>query len=800
MKVTLPWLREHLQTDSDANAIGERLTALGIEVEGLEPRGADLDAFSVGHVTAVRQHPNADRLRLCTVDTKHGTFEVVCGAPNVRLGMKGVFAPEGSVIPATGTKLTRSKIRGVESQGMLCSARELGIGQDHDGIIDLGDEPEVGTPAALALGLEGPVFDVAITPNRGDCFSVHGLARELAAGGLGTHRAPDTAPVHATFRSDLEVRLDFADEAPEPCPLFVARELRGVRNGPSPAWLQERLAAAGMRPITALVDVTNWSTLDMGRPLHVFDADKLRGHLRLRLSEAGETFTGLDGKTHTLDAGMTVICDDSGIVSLAGIMGGASTGCDETTRNVVLEIALFDPVRTAVTGRRLGIDSDARTRFERGVDAAFVTPAADYAARMIQSLCGGEASEVIVAGTVPDVRRTIPFDTSELQRLTGLDLADDEIARILKSLGFVVRAEGERRFEVTTPSWRHDCTRPADLVEEIARVNGFDALPTVSVRRPRAVNDVVLTADQQRRGRVRRALAVRGLDETCTFSFVAEAEADAFGGGPVRLANPISSDLVVMRPSILPGLVAAVVRNQVRALPDIGLFEVGAIYRGTEPGAQEMVAGGARSGRPLPRHWAVQERRTDALDAKADALAVLEVAGVKTDQLRLEREAPDHYHPGRSAVLKLGPRNVLAAFGELHPRLAGVFDWSDPVVGFEVFLDRLPKPKAAKTRTRPPLVSSAYQPVDRDFAFLVDASVPAGTLVDAIAGAVPDLIRDVTLFDVYAGKGVPEGRCSMAVSVRLQALDRTLADADIEAAAKAITAAAAAACGAELRQ
>ena len=798
MKFTLPWLAEHLETDADAASIARTLTDIGIELEGIEPRGADLADFSVGHVTGVRRHPDADKLKLCEVESKHGAFEVVCGAPNVRLGMKGVFAPEGVTIPATGTVLKRSKIRGVESQGMLCSARELGIGDDHEGIIDLGDAPAVGTPAAQALGLEGPVFDVAITPNRGDCFGVHGIARELAAAGVGELDEPDTAPLPAAFETARTVRLDFADDARDACPVFVLREIRNVRNGESPAWLQERLSAVGLRPISALVDVTNWSTIDMGRPLHVFDADKVEGDLHLRLAEAGEEFLGLDGKAYTLDAGMTVICDDTGIISLAGIMGGERTGCDETTENVLLEIAVFDPARTARTGRRLGIDSDARTRFERGLDLGFVLPAAEWATRTILDLAGGEAGSVHVAGAVPDPRARIAFDKRELTRLTGLTLDDASIMRILVDLGFEVASEGEGRFEVTTPPWRHDCTRPADLVEELARIHGFDRVPAQSMRRDEAVNRVVLDTSQLRRTRIRRALAARGLDETVTFSFVGDREAEAFGGAPVRLANPISSDLVAMRPSLLASLAAAVARNQARALNDPALFEVAAVYTDATAGGQEWATAGVRAGRPSPRHWAVVDRAADALDAKGDAFAALEAAGLDPAKLELARAAPGHFHPGRSAVLKLG-RGVVAHFGELNPKLAKLFDFEGRVAAFEVFLDRLPQPKRKKTRAKPMLVASAYQPVDRDFAFLVDESVAAGDLLAAVRGA-SELIRAVTLFDVYAGKGVPEGKRSMAIAVRLQALDRTLGDADIEDVARRVTDAASTTCGAELRR
>lgn len=800
MKFSLPWLKTHLATDADAKTVGDTLTAIGLELEGIDARGADLAAFSVAHVVGVRQHPNADRLNLCDVVTKDGRFEVVCGAPNVRLGMKAIYAPEGSTIPANGMVLKKTKIRGVESHGMLCSSRELKVGDDHDGIIDLGDAPEIGTPAAAVLGLEGPVIDIAITPNRADCFGLHGIARDLAAAGLGQLIEPNLEPVPATVDDRIETRFAFAETERDPCPIFVTRVIKGVKNGPSPAWLQERLKGAGLRPISALVDITNFATLGMGRPLHVFDRAKLQGDFTLKLAEGGETFKALDGKDYTLSAGMTAICDASGVVSLAGVMGGETTGCDMETTDVVVEIALFDPIRTAMTGRTLDIVSDARQRFERGLDPALVLPGAELATRLILELCGGEPGPVTVTGSVPDHRREIAFDRREVRRLVGIDVDDGEVERSLTALGCNVVSEGDGRYRVTTPTWRHDLARPADLVEEVARLGGLDRVPATSLPMERAARGPILTATQQRRGRVRRMLAARGLNEAATFAFVPAADAELFGGVKARLANPISADLDAMRPSILPALTAAVGRNQARALADVALFEVGDVYTGSEPSEQESTAAGVRAGAALPRHWGDAERSVDALDAKADALAALETAGVRTEALRIDRDTSGHYHPGRSGRLMLGPKNCLAEFGELHPKIVDHFDLTGRPVAFEVFLDRLPKAKPAKTKARPPLQASPYQPVERDFAFLVAAEVPAGDLLQAVRAAEPDLIREVTLFDVYSGKGVPEGQVSMAVSVRLQALDRTLEDAEIDAVAQNITASAAKACGAALRQ
>ncbi len=799
MKFTLPWLKEHLETEASLEEIVDRLTMLGLEVEDVEERGADLSPFTVAEVKEVRRHPNAERLSLCVVDTGREVVEVVCGAPNVHAGMKGVFAPVGVVIPGTGQVLKRARIRGVESSGMLCSERELCLGEDHAGIIELPPDAPVGRPVSEVIRIEGPLIDVAVTPNRSDCFSVLGIARDLAAAGLGRLKPRDFTPVPAQFHSDLEITLDFPPGEEAACPLFVGRVFRGLRNGPSPAWLQERLNAVGLRPISALVDITNFVTLDLGRPLHVFDAAKIQGNLRLRFAKPGEELDALDGKVYRLDPEMTVIADDSGAISLGGIMGGESTGCTASTTEVVLEVALFDPRRTATTGRRLGIESDARTRFERGVDPGMVMPGMEYATRLILELCGGEASDPIVAGSLPPPREPFTFRINQLQRLVGIALESEVIERRLKALGFTVAAASDEALLVTPPSWRHDVTMEADVVEELVRLHGYDRVPPVAVRRNEAVGHPVLTPEQRLRHLARRVLAERGLAEAVTWSFTEPELARACGSDELRLRNPISAELSVLRPSLLPNLMLAAARNQSRGLANPALFELGPRFAGSQPGEQEAAAGGIRAGQTHERHWAEPPRPVDLFDARADALAVLKVCGVNPDALRVAAEGSDHYHPGRRGRLMLGPQNVLAEFGELHPALLKRLDLDGPAVAFEVFLDRLPKPKTKRTRARPPLKASPYPPVDRDFAFVVDADVPAESLLAAVRGADKNLIRKVLLFDVYRGPGLGEGRKSLAIAVRLQAQDHTLTESEIEAVARKIVSAAATATGAVLR-
>lgn len=799
MRFTLPWLKEHLGTDASLEALCDKLTMLGLEVEGVTDPGASLAPFSVGLVREAKPHPNADRLRLCTVETKHGVFEVVCGAPNARTGIKAVFAPEGSVIPATGEVLKRAVIRGVPSVGMLCSLRELGLGEEHDGIVELPEAAEVGQPAARALGLEGPVVEVKLTPDRGDCFGVAGIARDLAAAGMGTLRRRDFSPVPARGPAGVGVTLDFPPGSEAACPLFVARTIRGVRDGPSPAWLRNRLKAIGLRPISALVDVTNHVTFDLCRPLHVFDAGKLRGDLALRFARDGEELAALDGRTYRLEDGMTVIADAAGPVSLGGIMGGASTGVTEGTRDMVLEVALFDPLRTAATGRKLGIESDARTRFERGLDPELVLPATEHATRLILELCGGEAGEAVVAGAVPPRAAPIRFRKERLPRLAGIDLDAEEIERILTALGFDLRG-GPDEWAATPPSWRRDVTTEACVVEELARLHGYERIPPAPVSRAGPVGRAVLTADQRRRAAARRAVADLGYAEAVTWSFVPPDLARLFGAtAPVLKRNPLNAELSALRPSLLPNLATAAARNLARKHETGALFELGPRFTGPMPGEQAWALAGLRFGTAAPRQWALPTRPVDAIAAKGDALAALAVLGVKPESVQVgAAEAPAWYHPGRSGSLRQG-RLVLATFGELHPAILRQLDLSAPAVAFELDLDRVPLPKARPGRARPGLEPLPYPPADRDFAFVVPADLPAAALLDAIRAADRRLVREVRLFDVYAGPNVGEGRKSLAVGVRLQAGDRTLTEEEIEGVAARIVAAAGKATGATLR-
>ena len=801
MKFALSWLKLHLETDASVETIAERLTALGLEVEQVVDRTAVLAPFTVASVVSAEPHPDADKLRVCVVDTGSQTLQVVCGAPNARAGMKGVFAPSGTVIPGTGDKLKKSKIRGVESNGMLCSEREMGLSDDHDSIIELPDDARLGVPFAGVIGLDDPVIEIQITPNRADCLGVRGIARDLAAGGLGSLKDLDSAPVPATFESPVAIKLEFAPDHADACPLFVARLVRGVTSGPSPTWLQERLLSVGLRPISALVDITNYLTIGLGRPAHIFDAGRIKGDLWVRTGCGGQTIRALDGKDYTLDDEMTGIGDDTGLLSIAGVMGGEATGCTESTTDVLLEIALFDPARTARTGRTLGIESDARYRFERGVDPAFAIPGAEIGTRLILELCGGEASQLLVAGEVPEWRRQIAFDTSQVARIGGVEMEEIEAGRILQALGYRLDEMGSRELVVEPPSWRGDVAGPADLVEDVLRIHGYDKIPAISLRRPSGTPVAAIDLALQRVNRVKHALAARGLSETVTWSFTSDSDAALFGGVPdcLRLANPISADLDVMRPSILPNLIRGVAQNVARGRENVGLFEVGPQFAGDAPEDESRVAAGLRRGWSGPRHWAGERRALDAFDAKADALAALQASGVTVDGLQSRAEAPGWYHPGRSGVLALGP-NVMANFGELHPMVLSALDLDGPVVGFELMLDAVPKPKAKKSgRARPALRASDLPAVERDFAFVVDEAVTAGAVLRAAKGAEKALIGEVRLFDVYRGEGVAKGKKSLAVAVRLQPTDHTFTDTEIEAIGGKIVAAVAKATGASLR-
>lgn len=795
MKFSLSWLKAHLDTDAPLDTITEKLTALGLEVEGVEDRGRELAAFRIAHVVSAEKHPNADKLKLCMVDAGTGELvQVVCGAPNARAGMKGVFALPGAVIPVDGSVLKVGAIRGVESRGMLCSERELKLSDEHNGIIELPADAPVGASFADWRGLNDPVIEIALTPDRADCAGVRGIARDLAAAGLGTLKPLDTSPVPGAFPAPVKVRL----ETPG-CYQFAARVIRGVKNGPSPQWLQDRLLAVGLRPISALVDVTNLFSLDQARPLHVFDAAKLRGDLVLRPTAEGDSFLALNGKEYACPAGLVGIYDDSGMVSLAGVMGGETTGVTDGTTDVVLEVALFDPVMIAKAGRALSIDSDARYRFERGVDPAGVVAAVEQATRLILDLCGGEAGETFLAGAEPEWRRTLPLRPSRVAHLGGVDVPEAEQVRILEALGVEVRQD-DGRLACVPPSWRADIHGEADLVEEVLRVHGFDRIPATPLPRDLTTPKPALSGTQRRVSLAKRALAARGLLEAVTWSFVPEEVAGLFGqvNPDLKLLNPISTDLAVMRPSILATLIGAAGRNAARGFPDVGLFEVGPAFRDPTDKGQDTVAAGVRAGSAVPRNWAGPARPVDVFDAKADAVAVLEAAGAPAANLQVTRDAPDWYHPGRSGVLRLGP-TVLARFGEVHPAILEALDVAGPLVAFEVFLDAVPTPKKKGGTAKPLLALSPFQPVDRDFAFLVDGAIEAEKLVKAAKGADKALISDVSVFDVYQGSGVEPGKKSIALSVTLQPQDKTLTDAEIEAVAGKVVAAVAKATGASLR-
>lgn len=805
MKFTLSWLKDHLETDAGLDQICEKLTALGLEVDAVVDRAGDLAAFTVAHVVSAEKHPNADKLRVCMVDTGTETIQVVCGAPNAHAGMKGVFARTGTVIPDTGVALKKGVIRGVESNGMLCSERELGLSQEHAGIIELPADAPIGAPFAKVMGLDDPIIDVALTPDRADCAGVRGIARDLAAAGMGRLKPMSINPVPGQFPSALGVVIDLPEAARDACPLFVGRLIKGVRNGPSPKWLQDKLLSIGLRPISALVDITNYLTHDLSRPMHVFDAETLSGGIIVRLARSGETLKALNGKEYAFDDTMTVIADHDGVLSLAGIIGGEPSGCTEETVDVFVEIALFDPARTAATGRKLGIESDARYRFERGVDPDGALNGMEFATRLILDLCGGTPSELVIAGAAPDGRRNILLRPSRTRHLGGLDVTLDEQIRILSALGCDVSEDAAvepplAHLRVVTPSWRPDIHGEADLVEEVLRIVGYDRIPTVSMDRPAAVTRPALTPAQRRSGFARRALAARGLLEAVTWSFMPSVLADRFGGtdAALRLVNPISADLDVMRPSILPNLIQAIGRNADRGYPDLGLFEVGPTFRNTTPEGQDLVAAGVRAGVVAPRHWASPSRPVDAFDAKADALAALEAAGAPTANLQITTDAPGWYHPGRSGVLRLGAA-VLGRFGEIHPGVLETLGVKGPVVGFDVFLNAIPQSKRKAGTAKPLLQLLPLQPIQRDFAFLVDRSTEADKVVRAAKGADKALIREVSVFDVYQGTGIEPGRKSIAISVTLQPTEHTLTEAEIEAVATKVVAGVAKATGGSLR-
>ena len=795
MKFTLSWLKDHLETSETLDTISETLTRVGLEVEAVEDKAKALSAFTIAYVIEAKQHPNADRLRVCMVDTGSGEpVQVVCGAPNARTGMKSVFSPPGTYIPGKDITLGKGVIRGVESNGMLCSAAELQLSEDHDGIIDLPQDAPVGQPYAAYAGFDDAMIEIAVTPNRADALGVSGVARDLAAAGLGTLKTPSVAPVRGSFPCPVDVKLDFAPEDKKLCPAFALRLVRGVKNGPSPEWLQARLRAIGLRPINALVDITNFMTYDRSRPLHVFDAAKVHGDLTVRRARAGEQILALDGKTYTLTDEQVVIADAKGVESLAGIMGGEASGCDENTVDVLVESALWDPLNIARSGRALGITSDARYRFERGVDPDFTRPGLDLATQMIIELCGGEASEMVFAGELPESAGAIDFPWSEVKRLTGLDLPQVEMKLALTSLGFHVSGAGER-VKVAAPSWRADVEGKADLVEEILRIAGLDRVEPAPL--PRIKGEVikpVLTVLQKRTRQSKRLLASRGLVEAVTWSFISHEAAKLFGGGSRKLvlANPIAADLSDMRPSLLPGLIRAGQANADRGFGDVALFEVGQVFQSDEPEGQLIAAAGLRRGTArlegAGRHWDGAAKPVDAFDAKADVMALLAGLGVPVGGLQIVAGGPSWAHPGRSGTLQFGPKGVIGAFGELHPRVLKALDVKGPLVAFEIHLDALPLPKYKPTKVKPKLALSDFQPLTRDFAFIVDKTVAAGDMAKTAQNADRNLITETSVFDIYEGAGVEPGKKSVALAVTLQPVEKTLTEAEIEAVAAKIVA------------
>ena len=830
MKFTFSWLRDHLETEATLEQILATLNTIGLEVEGVEDRAAALAPFRIARVLEAEQHPNADRLRALKVDVGDGTIRsVVCGAPNARAGMKGVAALPGAFVPGTGITLKAGEIRGVKSEAMMLSSREMGLGDDHSGIVDLPEDAPVGVPYAEWAGLGDPVIEISVTPNRGDALAVRGVARDLAAAGLGQLKPWNPQPAAPAYPTPLE----WVIEDPRACLQVLGRAIRGVTNGPSPKWMQDRLTAIGLRPINALVDVTNYFTFDLGRPLHVFDVAKVKGRtLTMRLGREGDEYLALNGKTYRPTPEDIVIADEAGVESLAAIVGGESTGCDETTREVFVECALFDPVRIALTGRRHQVHSDARARNERGLDPAAQRAMLEAATRMIMELCGGEPSTITEAGAEPAWQREATLRFERIAGLGGSGVPAEAAVNSLERLGFGIVARDAAEVTVSVPSWRNDIASsrsayraggteltqepgidPAraraaaegadaveaecDLLEEVLRLEGLDAIPAVSLPAEGRLPLPALTPRQSRTALARRVLASRGLSEAVTFGFTGRAVASYFGEVPesLRVENPIAADLDQMRPTPIATLIQAAGRNAARGYPDISLFEIGASYAAPGPEGQMATAAGLRLGR-TPRHWSEPSRAVDVMDAKGDALAVLLALGLSPAALSVTTDAPGHYHPGRSGVLRSGPKLPLARFGELHPRVLSVLGIDGPAVAFEVLLDSIPEPKRRK-KAAPDL--AAFQPVRRDLAFLVDSTLQAEALLRAARSAERNLVTEVSLFDRYAGDRLPEGKVSLALEVVMQPRERTLTDAEIEAAMAKVVAAVTKATGATLR-
>ena len=777
MKFTLSWLKTYLDTDVDLFTISETLTAIGLEVEEVIDPTEGLKPFVIAKIEKTEQHPNADKLRVCTVNNGNEIIQVVCGAPNAKAGLIGAFAPSGCTIPTNGLKLKPSNIRGVDSNGMMCSERELGLGDDHDGIIELPSDAPIGASFADYANLNDPTIEIAITPNHQDALGVYGIARDLAAAGIGTLIKPDISKISGNFKSPITINI----EDKNACPVFAGRYIRGVKNGPSPEWMQRRLISLGMKPISALVDITNFMTHDYGRPLHVFDADNIAGNLKVRLSKSGEKLLALDEKEYVFDDQVCVISDNKAINSIGGVMGGAGSGTYDETKNVFLECAWFDPIRTAMTGRKLGIESDARYRFERGVDPSTVLDGIEIATRLILDMCGGQPSEVEVSGKVPVISKTIIMRPERVKELGGINISKAEVIDILKRLGFKV-TDNDKTLEVTSPSWRCDIDREPDLVEEVLRIYGYNKI--VGEPLPASSRDIVagLSPMQKCIRMAKRRAAVCGLREVITWSFISSSQAMLFADPKPELIldNPVSSDLNSMRPNLLPNLITAAGRNSDRGIKSVALFEAGNQFYSDKIDGQNFVIAGIRRGQKNERHWQKNSEDINVYDAKADAISILNAIGVKADNAQVVAEAPAWYHPGRSGVIRLGPKNIMAYFGEIHPNILKKLDVKGPLVGFEIMLGNIPLPRSKVGNSRGPLKSSDFQSVERDFAFVVSKDLAAEQLVKVISSVDKKLIDSVNVFDVYEGAGIDDGKKSIAVNVRLQPFNKTMTDDEIE--------------------
>jgi phenylalanyl-tRNA synthetase beta chain len=807
MKFTIDWLKDHLETTASNDEIIETLTQIGLEVEEVEDQAKTLADFTVCEVISAEKHPNADKLKVCMVNTGKGDpVKVVCGAPNARTGMKGVFASSGTYIPGTDFVLSKGVIRGEESNGMLCSERELLLSDDHDGIIDLPADAPVGERYVDYAKLNDVVIDIAITPNRGDCTGIYGVARDLAAAGIGELKDGNVKPVPATLdgKGDISVEFRFGEGEPQACKQFAGRLFKNVKNGPSPEWLQQRLIAIGLRPINALADITNYVSYDRGRPLHAYDADKINGQFHARNAKKGEEILALDGKTYALDETMCILADDNGPLCIGGIMGGEESGCTAETTSLFLESAWWEPIEIAQTGRKTGINSDARYRLERHVDPELTLPGLELATKLIQEICGGEVHEITVTGDVQPEEKVIDFPLAEITRLTGLKVPFAEVKAVLTRLGFWVAGSGDV-VKVAVPSYRPDIEGKADLVEEVMRIVGVDNVPVDPLPRLTSVAPKMLTTIQNRRRIARRALAARGYNEAVTWSFISEKEARAFGGGQVelRLENPISAELSDMRPSLLPGLLAAVNRNTNRGTADLSLFEVGQVFKSAQPDGQSNYAAGVRAGLDthgqVGRHWQGKAEKPDVFEAKADLFETLAQLGVDPNNLQIVAEPAEWSHPGRGGRVQLGPKNIIGWFGELHPKLIKDLDLPKSIAAFELNLDAIPQPRAKATKTKPPLTLFDLQTVKRDFAFVADSNVEAGKLLKAAGSADKKLISNVSLFDVFEGGNLGEGKKSLAIEVTIQPKDKTLTDEEIDAISQKVVAAVHKATKAELR-